>query len=83
MHQPSLFDPPPPEPRPPDPNVFRRHLNAALSLLRRADFMPWHDFEVVKWTKDFQTLTRHLPAEEAEAMKAEFARQLSRLSAAE
>ncbi len=79
MRQPSLFDPPKPSgPPPEDFDLLRRHLHSVLRDLRRADYMPWGKASAVLKEKDFRYNARIFPADERDAMIAEFEKELER-----
>ncbi len=81
MSQLSLFRSERPEPprRPPDLPEIRKSLHSRLRTVRDAEIMPWSEGEMASWEKLFPELAAYLPAEEAEALAAEFAAQLARL----
>lgn len=83
MSQLNLFAPKPAEPRPPDLNYIRKSLNRDLRTLRNAQIMPWSEPEAQSQETHFPVLARYLPAEEANAMIAEFTTELARLRAVE
>jgi hypothetical protein len=84
MSQFSLFQTERPEPprRPPDLAYIRKSLNWRLRTLRDAVIMPWSEGETASLEKLVPELAAYLPAEEAEALTAEFRSELARLRAA-
>jgi hypothetical protein len=81
MHQPSLFDPPPPERAPPNLETIRKHMRHILRVARNAVVMPWHEPDARKWERLFPELAALLPPEEGPAMLADFQREMARLRA--
>ena len=84
MSQLPLFRPEGAEPphRPSDTAYIRKSLNRVLRLAREAQIMPWSEGEARSWEKLFPELAASLPAEEAEALAAEFRSELARLRSA-
>ena len=85
MSQPNLFDVTvePLAPAPPNLDRIRKYLNSTLRLVRRADIMPWHKADADHWEKYFPELARMLPAEEAQPLIDEFAKEIIRLKRTE
>lgn len=81
MSQLPLFPRPRAEPaqRPPDLAYIRKSLNRLLRIAREAQIMPWSEPESQSSEKLFLELAASLPADEAEALRSEFTRELSRL----
>lgn len=79
MSQLPLFPRPEPARRPPDLVFIRKSLNRLLRLARNAEIMPWSDGETASWERRFPELAALLPAEEADALTAEFRSELARL----
>ncbi len=81
MRQPSLFDSPPKpvERRPVNLELVRKHLKALLRVMRPAVVMPWHRADANGHFEKFPVYAALLPADEAEALVAEFNREWERL----
>lgn len=79
MSQLPLFKADPPPPRPADPAFIRKHLMRLLRLARNAEIMPWRAAEANKWERQFPRLADNLPQEEADELRAAFAREMARL----
>lgn len=66
----------PAEPIPPwapDLAYIRKSLNWRLRMVQTAEILPWSEPETESLEKHFPELARYLPADEADAMIAEFA----------
>ena len=79
MQQPSLFDPPPAEPKERNLDGLRRWLENELYVFRRADTMPWQELRLSFVTKDFMYYSGALPEAERDDYRAQFAEQMRRL----
>jgi hypothetical protein len=79
MNQPTLFDPPKPEPKEPDYEGLRRWLENKLYILRRADVMPWDEDTLRYVTKDFMLYSSAVPEVERDGFRAQFEEQMVRL----
>ena len=66
----------------PDPEAIRGRLNGLLGTLRAAETMPLSERDVRMWRAVVPNMTRWLPESEAEAVRAAFASEMERLSAA-
>ncbi|MFT4275461.1 MAG: hypothetical protein QM576_03800 [Rhodopseudomonas sp.] len=66
-------------PRSPDVSYIRRSLGRLLRLAREAEILPWSEAETASWEKLFPQLAASLPADEGEALIAEFQGELARL----
>lgn len=94
MSDPDLFGHTPPQAdlfadhRPPPRKVMdfqaeaRRRLEAALAEVKSAERMPWTQRELEKWQILFPQMSGWLPAEEADQLCFEFAREVERLQRA-
>ena len=63
----------------PDPEKVRRRLLALLEKARSAETMPWPERDARMWQIVFPNMANWLPAEEAEQLRFEFAREMERL----
>ena len=63
----------------PDPADIRRRLGGVLDKVRRADRMPWNPRDARMWQTVFPQMANWLPADEADQLRLEFARELERL----
>ncbi len=65
----------------PDPGAVRVRLERLLARLRAADRMPLSEHELRAWRIVVPNMAGWLPAEEAAAIRAAFAREMARLGA--
>ena len=65
----------------PDPAVVRGRLNALLDKARGAATMPWPERDARMWQTVFPQMANWLPADEANQLRLDFAREIKRLSA--
>lgn len=65
----------------PEPETIRARLHATLVLLRSAYEMPWDPLRARTQEYLFTNMTLWLPQEERDALRQEFAVQMSRLRA--
>ena len=77
-----MFGPPPAQNYDPDPAEVRAELMAILARARAAPQEPWPAKEVSYWRTVFPQMANWLPAEEAHALRLQFAAELERLQAA-
>jgi hypothetical protein len=63
----------------PDPQAIRVRLSRLLETLRRSENMPLSDRDLRMWQMVVPNMTRWLPSEEADAIRAEFANEVDRL----
>lgn len=71
---------PPSRPSTPDPEAIRCRLNRLLDTLRAAtDNVPLSDRDVRMWRAVVPNMTKWLPEDEAESIRATFAAELERL----
>lgn len=63
----------------PDPQTIRARLGRLLDTLRSSDTMPFSDKDLRMWQTVVPNMTRWLPDDEGEAIRAEFARETNRL----
>ena len=66
----------------PVPADIRRRFHATLATAREAARMPWDERGARKWRIMFPQMANWLPAEEADQLRFNFARELERLAAA-
>jgi hypothetical protein len=66
----------------PTPDEVRLRVVSVLDKARAADAMPWNEREARMWQRVFPNMVRWLPEPEAEQLRAEFERQIARLTAA-
>lgn len=71
---------PPPRDHAPDPQTIRRRLAVALASARAAPTQPWPEREARYWRTVFPQMADWLPSEEADGMRAAFAREVERLA---
>lgn len=72
-----------PAPPPVDhPGRARAKLNALLETARSAQSMPWSERDARMWQTVFPQMANWLPEDEANRLRAEFARELERLKSA-
>lgn len=67
---------------PSDPKTIRGRLNDLLGTLRAAETMPLSERDARMWRAVVPNMTRWLPEDEAEAIRAAFTHEMERLSAA-
>jgi len=68
-----------PTPPPVDhPARAREKLNALLALARRSQTLPWPERDARMWETVFPQIANWLPDDEADALRAEFAREIAR-----
>lgn len=72
---------PPARPSTLDPEAIRGRLNRLLDTLRAADTMPLPDRDVCMWQTVVPNMTKWLPEDEGEAIRASFTREMQRLEA--
>ncbi len=63
----------------PDPQKVRRELLALLEKARAAETMPWSERDARMWQTVFPNMANWLPHDEAEQLRAAFAREMERL----
>ena len=63
----------------PDPEKVRQRLRLLLEKARSADRLPWSERDARMWQMVFPNMANWLPAEEAEQLRHEFAREMERL----
>jgi hypothetical protein len=83
MSQMSLFGTQKSEPAAVDIAYVRKHLRGLLRTAKVAEILPWSRVDTAKWERMFPALAKELPAEEGDALAAEFAAQLARLRASD
>ena len=66
----------------PDPEEVRRRMLAVLAKARAAERMPWSEKDARMWQTIFPNMANWLPADEANQLRLEFAREMERLRAA-
>jgi hypothetical protein len=66
----------------PDPETVRRRLKSLLEKARTAQKMPWSERDARMWQTVFPNMAKWLPADEADQLRREFAREMERLSKA-
>jgi hypothetical protein len=66
----------------PEPDNIRLRLSRILDEARQAESMPWERSKELMYRNIFPQMTNWLPRDEAEAFKAEFTAELTRLAAA-
>jgi hypothetical protein len=66
----------------PEPETIRARLHAILALLRDACEMPWEPLRARTQEYLFTNMAEWLPQEERDALRREFAAQMSRLRTA-
>lgn len=66
----------------PDPQEIRSRLQALLARARAAEAMPWSERDARMWQTVFPNMANWLPAEEADQLRFDFAREMERLSRA-
>lgn len=64
----------------PDVEAIRRRLAAALASARAAPAQPWSEQDARFWRTVFPQMSDWLPKDEADALRAAFSRELSRLA---
>jgi len=77
--QPTLFDPPAPVRRAPDPAFIRRNLMELLYLVRTAEILPWSVPQTLTWEKLFRECAPLVP--DGAELLAEWERELARVRA--
>ena len=63
----------------PDPEKVRQRLRLLLDKARSAQKMPWPERDARMWQIVFPNMANWLPADEAEQLRFEFAREMERL----
>jgi hypothetical protein len=66
----------------PDPEKVRQRLRLLLDTARSAQKMPWPERDARMWQIVFPNMANWLPADEAEQLRFEFAREMERLKQA-
>jgi hypothetical protein len=66
----------------PDPADIRKRLISLLSEARTSQRMPWSERDARMWQTVFPNMAKWLPAEEAEQLCFDFAREMERLKSA-
>jgi hypothetical protein len=66
----------------PDPAAIRERLTRLLALARRSQAMPWSERDARMWQTVFPQMANWLPADEAEQLRFDFAKEIERLKAA-
>jgi hypothetical protein len=66
----------------PDPGKVRQRMLAVLERARAAKTMPWSEKDARMWQTVFPNMANWLPADEADRLRLEFAREMERLSRA-
>ena len=64
----------------PDPEAIRSRLNRLLDTMRAASTMPLSERDARMWQTVVPNMTRWLPDEEGEAVRAAFTREIERLN---
>ncbi len=72
--------PPPLQDTTPTPEQARERLASVLQKLREAESMPFSDRDARMWTDVVPNMTKWLPDDEAEAIRAEFTNLMARFS---
>ena len=72
---------PPARPSTPDLQAIRLRLGKLLETLRASETVPFSDRDLRMWRTVVPNMTRWLPADEAETIRAEFFDELQRLGA--
>jgi hypothetical protein len=67
----------------PDSEAIRNRLNRLLETLRAAHAMPLSERDARMWKTVVPNMTKWLPDDEGEAIRAAFAREMDRLAASE
>lgn len=86
MRQVDLFESFSPTPQistKPDPQDIRKRLNRMLGEARQASEMPWDARTARRYQTIFPQMADWLPAEEADALRAAFRKEIGRPTAAE
>jgi len=76
-----MFGSPPARSYDPDPETVRAELVDIVARARAAPQEPWPAKEVSYWRTVFPQMANWLPAEEADRLRGEFAREAARLQA--
>jgi hypothetical protein len=66
----------------PTPRKIRRRLRSLIEKARTSETMPWPEGDARMWQIVFPDMAKWLPADEAEQLRFEFAREMGRLMSA-
>jgi hypothetical protein len=66
----------------PDPASIRKRLHGLLAQVQGAQTMPWASRDALMWETVFPQMANWLPQDEADDLRAAFAREIERLKGA-